>query len=267
MRLISDMKKQVHTRSFSLLPFTLPLVLLGGPSLEAVIILNEDFESDGEGGRYTTTGSFSDGAGDYFIRTDGLSGPSGVPAFSGFGGAYFWAAEDVDAPENPDGLALIDFSGIALDGFSAIDISLDIGAGSSSAFDSLDDFVLVQFRVDAGSWESALAFQNDGTRFNSALLQDTDFDGIGDGSLLGLELQTFSSGDLPVSGTFLDLRIDTLVNAGGEAVAFDNVQITGVPLAAVPEPALGSLLAGALTGILLLLRRYFLRQPENESRA
>ncbi|HKJ91360.1 MAG TPA: hypothetical protein VJ960_09535 [Oceanipulchritudo sp.] len=261
------MKKQVHARSFSLLPFTLPLLLLGGPSLEAVIILSEDFESDGEGSRYSTTGSFSDGASDYFIRTDGISGPSGIPAFSGFGGNYFWAAEDIDAPENPVGLALIDFSGIALDGFFAIDVSLDIGAGSSSAFDSLDDFVLLQFRVDAGAWQSALAFQNDGQRFNSALLQDIDFDGIGDGTLLGQELQSFSSGNLPVSGTFLDLRIDTLVNAGGEAVAFDNVQVTGVPLAVIPEPATASLFAGILTGFLLFLRRYFLRQTENESRA
>ena len=261
------MKKQIHAKPFSLIPLTLPLLLLAGPSLEAVIILNEDFETDGDGSRYSATGAFSDGADDYFIRTDGISGPSGVPAFSGFGGSYFWAAEDVDAPENPDGLALLDFSGMLIDDVSAIDVSLDIGAGSSSTFDSLDDFVLVQFRVDAGSWQSALAFQNDGQRFNSALLQDTDFDGIGDGTLLGLELQSFSSGNLPVSGNFLDLRIDTLVNAGGEAIAFDNVQITGVPLAAVPEPAMGSLFAGALTGILLFLRRYFLRQTENESRA
>ena len=254
------MKKQLHLKTVPLIPFILPLCLVWAHGTEASILLLETFETEGLGTRYLATNSFTDGANDYFIRTDGNSGASGIPAYSNYGGTLFWAAEDIDSTDNPSGEAFLDFSGINLSGFDSFQISLDIGAGSTTNFDSVDDFVFVQYRVDAGSWQTALAFQNDGQTFNSAMRQDVDFDGIGEGLLLGTALQTFTSVPFASSGSLLDLRIDTVVNGDGEAVAFDNIQVVGVP-----EPATVALVFGLVAGLAGFRR--FLPQREIESRA
>lgn len=243
------MKKQLHLNKRHLIPFALPLCLLSTQGLEASILLFEGFETNGLGSRYIATNSFSDGKDDYFIRTDGLAGATGIPEYTHYGDSWYWAAEDIDSSDNPSGQAFLDFNGIDLTGFTAFSISLDIGAGSIITFDSVDDFVFVQYRIDAGNWQTALAFQNDGQTFNSNLRQDLNFDGIGEGTMLGFAMQNFASPDIPVTGNFLDLRIDTVVNGGGEAVAFDNIQVT-----AVPEPATFALLFGMVAGIVAFRR-------------
>ncbi|HSH09613.1 MAG TPA: hypothetical protein VK995_04460 [Oceanipulchritudo sp.] len=255
------MRQITHTKPLQLIPLCLPLIFLSGTSLEAGIILLEDFETDGSGTRYTATGEFTDAVSDYFTRTDGLTDPSGIPPYTGFGGSWFWALEDTDSPDNTAGATLLDFTGIDLTDTSSFRISLDIGAGSGSAFDSVDDFLLVQYRIDAGNWETALAFQNNGQTFNGPLMLDTDFDGIGDAFELGLAMQTISSAAFPVSGLFMDLRIDTLMTSGSEAVAFDNITVMSVP-----EPQTTAL-AFSIASLLLILGRHFLLQRENESRA
>lgn len=256
------MKNTDYRRLQRVLPFVLSLALLGSPLLEAGVLLFEGFETDGLNTRYFATDTFTDGSDDYFIRTDGFTEASGIPAYSGFSGDYFWAAEDIDATENPSGLGLLDFTGIDLAGFPEITLSLDMGAGSASDFDSVDDFVLVQYRIDAGSWSTALAFQNDGSTFNASLRQDLDLDGIGEGLLLGLEFQTFTSMAIPTGGSLLDLRIDTLMNGGGEAIAFDNIRVTGVP-----EPSHLTLVLGLVVSLAVFLKRRFLTGREIESQA
>lgn len=255
------MKAITSEKPSAILPFILPVAILSPISMEASIIFQESFETDGEGIRYTSTGSFTDGIDDYFIRTDGSTEASGIPAFTGFDGSWFWAAEDIDAAENISGVALLDFSSIALPEIPQIQLSLDLGAGSNSAFDSIDDFILVQYSFDAGPWQTALAFQNNGQTFNGPLLNDTDFDGIGDTTELGLAFQTVTSPFIPVTGSLLNIRIDTLMTSGSEAVGFDNLQVIGVP-----EPSTAALGFG-VASLLLLLARRFLPRREIESRA
>lgn len=257
MNLSYVMRHITRITAHGIVPFTFPFMVLFGPSLSASVLLLESFETDGNGSRYSVTGGFTDGSDDYFTRTDGFTEASGVPGFTGFGGSYFFAAEDIDATENASGVAYLDFSSINLSGFPAIQISLDMGAGSDSAFDSVDDHVLVQYRVDSGAWTNALAFQNNGQTFNGPLLQDTDFDGIGDLHELGLAMQTISSAVIPISGSFMDVRIDTLMTSGSEAIAFDNFQVVGVP-----EPNTTAMAFG-LACLLLILSRRFLPRRED----
>jgi hypothetical protein len=254
------MKKQLQSKNLLLIPIVLPLSLLCTQSVEASILFLETFETNGLGTRYIATNSFSDGADDYFTRTDGNSGATGIPEYTHYGDTWYWAAEDTDSSDNPTGEAILDFTGINLAGFDAFQISLDIGAGSIVAFDSVDDFVLVQYRIDAGTWQTALAFQNDGQTFNSNLRHDVNFDGIGEGTMLGFSLQTFTSSSFPTTGNLLDVRIDTVMNGNGEAVAFDNILVVGVP-----EPAAMVLVFGLVAGLLIFRR--FLPQREIESRA
>ncbi|MEX0320681.1 MAG: hypothetical protein AB3N63_00830 [Puniceicoccaceae bacterium] len=251
------MKNRSHLFTSIIIPIILPLAASISSSLQASIIFTESFETDGIDSRYFATGNFSDGYDDYFMRTDGSAGASGIPDYTGITGSWFWAAEDIDASENVEGVALLDFTSISLESVPAIQISIDIGAGTGSAFDSVDDFLLVQYRVDLGDWTTALAFQNNGQVYNGPLLQDSDFDGIGDINQLGLELQSISSAVLPVSGTFMDLRIDTVMTSGSEAIAFDNIQVMSVP-----EPN-ETALAFAIASILLLLARRFLPRRED----
>lgn len=251
------MKNRFPSFPAAIIPVILPLAACVGTSLEAAVIFSESFETDGLDSRYTAIGNFSDGTDDYFIRTDGTTGASGIPEYTGITGSWFWAAEDIDASENVSGMAILDFTGISLESVPAIQISIDIGAGTGSAFDSVDDFVFVQYRIDSGAWTTALAFQNNGQVYNGPLLLDSDFDGIGDTYQLGLELQSIASAEIPVSGSFMDLRIDTLMTSGSETVAFDNIQVLSVP-----EPG-HTALAFAVASILLLLARRFLPRRED----
>jgi hypothetical protein len=257
------MRNLIQPYQTRIVPFILPLFLAAGLPLKGSILFLEDFETDGLGTRYSGTGVFTDGADDYFIRTDGFTEASGIPAFTNFGGSYFWALEDVDSTDNPGGLSMLDFAGIDLASAGLIQFSLDLGAGGGSVFDSVDDFVHLQFRVDTGPWQTALSFQNNGQVFNGPLLQDTDFDGIGDWGQAGLALQTYTSATFNVSGSVLDLRIDALMTSGFEEVAFDNLTVTG--LASIPEPG-ATTLALAVAALLALLGRNFLpRWERNES--
>ncbi|NDV61270.1 hypothetical protein G0Q06_02265 [Puniceicoccales bacterium CK1056] len=254
------MKKQLHLKKLQLIPIALPLCLLCTRNIEASVLMFETFETEGLGTRFLATNSFSDGADDYFIRTDGNAGATGIPEYTHYGDTWYWAAEDIDSTDNPSGEAILDFANIDLTGFDSFTISIDIGAGSIVTFDSVDDFVFVQYRIDAGSWQTALAFQNDGQTFNSNMRQDLNFDGIGEGTMLGFAMQTFTSAAFPITGSLLDVRIDTVVNGGGEAVAFDNIQVVGVP-----EPAAMALVFGLVAGLFTFKR--FLPQREIESRA
>jgi len=254
------MKIQTHIKPVNLIPFLLPVLGTLATETQATILFSEDFETDGEGSRYSSTGLFSDNGDDYFTRITGDSNPSGLPAYTGFGGSAFWAAEDIDSNDNPTGLALLDFSGIDLSGAAAFTISIDLAAGSVSSFDSADDFLLVQFRLDGSAWQTALAFQNDGTRYNTGLHLDSDQDGIGEGPTLGLELATFTSPAFPNPGSLMDLRIDTFMTGNEEAVAFDSLRVT-----AVPEPEVFALFLSSFILIALFGRKSFLPQRENES--
>lgn len=250
--------RQIHKHTYTaVIPCAFSVLIFATAALKADILFFEGFETDGLDTRYFATGNFTDGADDYFTRTDGFTEASGIPAYTGFTGSYFWAAEDIDAAENLAGQAVLDFPDVSLAGFPVIQLTLDMAAGSDSAFDSVDDFVIVQYRFDSGAWATALAFQNSGQVFNGALYQDTDFDGIGDGIELGLSMQTISSALIPVSGTLLDLRIDTLMTSGSEAIAFDNVQVIGVP-----EPNVIALVFGIASLILISRKRFLLSREE-----
>jgi hypothetical protein len=58
-------------------------------------IFFEDFETDGNGTRYTTSvPEFTDGSGDFFTRTDG-SDIGGFYSVTGFGDSFYFAAMDL----------------------------------------------------------------------------------------------------------------------------------------------------------------------------
>jgi hypothetical protein len=229
-----------NSRFLNLFIVLLAGLCLVGKSNAAVVLFFEDFQSQSSP-NYTSYGSFSDGDNDYSMRIDALSRPNGLPAYQTPTTNAFWGVEDVDAPENPAGVAIIQFSEIVLDSSFDVVFSLQVAAGSTTAFDGLDDFLIVEYRINSGPWTTALSLQNDGSQFNSALSQDNDFDGIGDGPPLSLAFQEIASDPISLPNSLMDVRIDAYFNADEEAVAFDNFRIV-----AIPEPSQIALFLGIL---------------------
>lgn len=244
------MKNNKAKASPLLLLILIPLLLVHRAET-AVLIFSESFE-DAANVNYSTNGTFSDGENDYFIHSNAPVLPTGFPQYSAFEGTGFWALEDVDAPENTAGVAIIQFDDILIESSVRVTFSLMAAAASQAAFDALDDFLIVEYRLNNGAWTTALSLQNDGSEFNSPLLQDTDLDGWGDAHPLDLEFNTLLSQPIDLVAGVMDVRIDAYFNAGAEAIAFDDFRIT-----AVPEPITTALALGLSAFLATLLPRPF----------
>lgn len=223
--------------------------LISATNANAVILLNETFETDGNGTRYTTSvPEFTDGGTDYFTRTDGSNISSSVE-FTDATGSYF-AAQDIDS-EVASSQQTITLSGIDISGFENLALTASIAEdddGSNQDWDN-SDFVRFSAEFDSGSPTNILAFENDGSTFNTAPLEDTDFDGFGDGTEVTDAFTDFTK-SLTNTGSTLDLVITMDLDSGDEDIAIDNITITG-DATAVPfefSPTLGLLFVGTIIG-------------------
>ena len=216
------------------------MAVLGAALVGAVhaqtVVLFEDFE-DSTVEYITSVAETSDGNYDYFgrIASDGIS-VGGTVAFSNVQGGGFFGGQDLDAsntaagdPNAPGAQATVSWTGLDVSGLTGVSFSAlfaEDDYGDAENWDYSDDYVLVEYRMDGGSWQSLLRFENDGTTYNSAPYEDTDFDGVGDGVELTSTFALFSRA-IPVTGASLDLRITIDLNSGDEDIAFDNVSVTG----------------------------------------
>ena len=171
----------------------------------------------------TIGGEGNDGSQDYFQITDGVNISE---SYLGGNGTFF-ACQDIDdggwvGSASPSQLT---WTGINIGAFSNLDFKgsfASIGGGIDAA-----DFVLIEYQIDSGGWQDLLAFKNDGTTSNTNFLEDTDFIGPGDGTLLTSTFNEFEK-SIGSTGTLLDLRITVSLNSGGEEIAFDDFKIEGV---------------------------------------
>lgn len=185
-------------------------------------IWTEDFSTSSN---YTVTlgGEGSNGDDNYFFRTDG----SNINVSYTGNNGYFFAAQDIDdggwagsaAPSE------LTWSNIDISGYDNLSFS---GLFASAATNKIDasDYVYVEYRIDGGNWTKLIEFENDGTTYNTYFLEDTDFDGTGDGTQLTSTFQNFTK-SISGTGSNLDIRIRVSVNSGGEDFAFDEFKIEG----------------------------------------
>ena len=191
-------------------------------------IFTESFETDGNGTRYiTSVPEFSDGSGDFFTRTDGTN-ISGSYIVAEASGSFYFPAQDIDG-EGADSQQTLTFSGLDISGVSNLGFSALFAEDNSSDGNEdwdASDFFKVEYAIDDNGFQNLLAFENDGSTFNTAPSQDTDFDGVGDGSEVTDTFSTFASA-IAGTGSSLDLRFTFDLDSGDEDIAIDNIQITG----------------------------------------
>ena len=163
----------------------------------------------------------------FFTITDGSNVPQ---EYSGADGTFL-AGADTQSPDGTDGPVRIEWSGIDISGASSLEFSGLFGAAAGAVYDGPGsgfdpDNVIVEYRVDGGQWQNLIAFQPDGASFSNDLLEDTDFDGVGDGTQINGDgtLESFTK-DIGDTGGTLDLRLTANMTLADEDFAVDEFKI------------------------------------------
>ena len=193
-------------------------------------IWSEDF-TNSSNYNVTLGGEGNDGSSDYFQITDGSN--IGV-SYTGNSGNFF-AAQDIDdggwsGSACPSQLT---WTGINISGYTSLSFEGLFASAATSKIDD-NDYVIIEVNIDGAGWVTILEFENDGTQYNTYFLEDTDFDGTGDGTQLTSTFANFTK-NISGTGSSLDIRITVSVNSGGEDFAFDEFYIKGTVSTPSPE--------------------------------
>lgn len=234
----------------------------------------EDFDTDGDGARYTSN-SFTNGGAtpqDYFERTDDHPHPGqallgGVSFIPPQGGGY-WASEDVESAPN----IKLGTHGIVrlaeLEASTVKDIEVSLYLAEISAALEPGDKIEVQVAFDgnsggtdltAGTYTTIGRFMAHGS--GTTLRQDTDLDGaISDAEdLASPELSaTMTKFTFPVSGTGTTLSVQVKVtqDGGSEELAFDHIEVTGTEVIPPTADLADPVNAGSIVRVDLNARGY-----------
>lgn len=191
-------------------------------------LLNESFETDGQGVRYTASPPFNAGADGHWDRGTNADFDTLIPYLSG-DGAFFWAVEDTDeAPGNGNPIQMLEFTGINIAGHTELEFNGLFAAtqqflGNGFPYNAgQGEHVKVLYQVNGGGFQNGLWFT---ANVNSHLALDTNFDGAGDGAEL-VDVFLPYSFSIP-DGNTLDLRIEVKADSASEEVAFDSLMVIG----------------------------------------
>ena len=218
-------------------------------------VYQETFETDANGTNYNTSiDEFSDGANDYFIRTDG-SDLAGSVQINGAEGSFFFGAQDIDG-EGATLPVTLTTAQIDVTGLSNLDLAVLLAEDSELPdldWDP-DDYVHFTYTLDGGAPQDLLWIEADiDSGFNGNAAIDTDFDGIGDGQVLTDALTEFSAG-FDVSGASnLEIQVEFQLDSGDEDIAMDNLRVvdgfTASPSLTVQSPSDGETFAPGTTQV------------------
>ncbi len=190
-------------------------------------LYEESFETNTNGTNYNTSiAEFSDGSGDFFIRTDGSNISSGYQV-TNIDGSFYFAGMDIDG-EGANLPVTLSTATINLGGASAVDFAVSLAEDDEGANQDWDDndYLHITYSVDGGPQQDLLWVENDGSQFNAAPLIDTDFDGTGDGAEITSVFTEYTETiGLPGAST-IEFFFETNLDSGDEDIAIDNIVVT-----------------------------------------
>jgi predicted extracellular nuclease len=213
------------------------------------ILFEESFETDGNGARYTTSiTEDTDGFADYFTRSDG----SNIGSFVSYldpDGDFFFAAMDTDGSPLSATSATLNFSGIDISGATNLNFAIDVAEDDSSDGNEdwdADTSLIIEYSIDGGAFQNLLAFEAEGDT-NTQPAQDTNFDGLGDGTALSDTFSTFTAA-IAGSGSSIDIRITfNNLTAGDEDIAIDNIRLVDGEIPVATSPGVLSIADASVT--------------------
>ena len=167
--------------------------------------------------------------------------------YTGFGGANFFSANDIDDPQGPGHNSqtlnfVIDITGrtdLSFSGLFATSTN-EVGGSDPDVRYDASDGLRVRAQIDNGPVQDLVFLESEGGR-NTHLAIDTDFDGTGDGARLTgafTELTSLIQG----TGSSLLLTVEVHADSENETFAFDNITVSGI----VPEPTSSMIMLGVL---------------------
>ena len=206
------------------------------------LLLQESFETDGEGTRYTSN-SFQTGCSDFFerIQDSDIPGNNCVSnTIDGEDGTFFWGGEDTDQASG--GEAILTLNSLAVTGFDLdLDISMAFGRPNDGRCEFTDYFIL-EYNMDGGGWTpfGALYGNSNVAPFNGNLQVDTNLDGTANAGAQEVNSTTFQNFNfsIPVTGNSVQVRFRILMDQGTEEVLFDNIRINGTTTLGIDDNSL-----------------------------
>lgn len=272
-----------HTATFRYLLATYFTAMILSTSVNAEIILLEDFENPAIRSYQTNLAdSLADIANnDYFGQINAAQLHSDI-RYQNLQGQGFYAVQDTDSalptPDNYLSLTwqsinVSNWNNLVLSWFIAEDDDVSANGSISEDFDSNTRFS-IELQLDHGGYFDIFAVEGqrsaNGSFTNQAPALDTLINGVGDGVGDGIEITDsftqFSSNI--ANATTLDIRVNfAFFNAGDEDFAFDQLMLSGdavnnSPSITVSEPQSWLLMLSALLFVcfrrnnVILVRRF-----------
>ena len=207
------------------------LLLVAGP---ASAQFQESFEAP-PGAGYTLVPQFDDGSFDFFDR---FPAPDNSNAArddfqDGFDGSFAIFGQDIDDGGVQTSTGIVTIPAIDISTFATPVVGLSLGAlDSEPNFDNYEaadgDGIEIYATVDGGARTLIGAFAppalgGGGNPDAGDLYEDTDFDGVGDGTRLTTTLADFFYG--VSTGNSLTLEIETTSSDSFEPIVLDNVRV------------------------------------------
>ena len=220
---------------------------------QAATLHTESFESP-PGANYSLNTAFQGvSAFDFFNRyaVPDNSNAARAEHQNGWDGGFGIIGQDFDGDGGPATVS-IDILGINITGKLGLAVKVGLGAQNDEPnfpnYEALpsDDGIEIHATIDGGVPVLIGSFKPNSTG-RSALYQDVDLNGVGEGTVVPFDLATFTL-LIPGTGNTLDLSIELTSTSSFETLAVDNVRVVDN----IPEP---TSLALALVTLCLAMRR------------
>lgn len=193
---------------------------------------------------------------DYYGRLDANNLPNNLN-YNNYQGSGFYGAQDINASDSSIQRITLTWSDIPIAQYRNLALSWyvaeDAAEDGSQDWDSTSSF-RIETQINSSAVETIFAIEAQhtaGDLYNHAPRIDNDFDGIGDGIVIG---NTFSYHERSIEdGDWLTIYvIIEKLNDGDEDIAFDQLKLTG---SFVPESAQYPLITAYAIVLICLLRR------------